>query len=92
VNPYAICNALRRNLGRTANPTSAMKTPMESYVVRIYRCQGGPMRQLVGVVETPRLSSPKAFTSVAQLWDILSARTPARRAKAPTRPADAQHD
>jgi hypothetical protein len=31
-----------------------MRTPVESFVVRIYRCQGGKSRQLVGVVQAPR--------------------------------------
>ncbi len=49
-----------------------MKTPMESYVVRIYRCQTGSKRQLVGLVEAPRLAGSQGFTSVEQLWEILS--------------------
>ena len=57
---------------RVINEAGAMKTPMESYVVRIYRCRSGAKRQLVGLVEAPRLAGSQGFTSVEQLWEILS--------------------
>lgn len=65
-----------------------MRKPMESFVVRIYRCQGGRKQQLVGVVQTPRFAGSRAFTSVAQLWEILAERTPALRTKVPATQAD----
>jgi hypothetical protein len=58
-----------------------MRTPVESFVVRIYRCQGGKGQQLVGVVQAPRFAGSRAFTSVAQLWEILAERAPAMRSK-----------
>ena len=45
---------------------------MESHVVRIYRCEDGPQRRLVGVVETPGAEHRRAFTNVDELWAILS--------------------
>jgi hypothetical protein len=45
---------------------------MESYVVRIYRCQAGAKRKLVGLVEAPGVTGTKEFASVEQLWEILS--------------------
>lgn len=59
-----------------------MKSPVETYVVRIYRCGGGAKRRLVGLIEAPRTSGPLGFTSVEQLWEILAARGPARRRRA----------
>ena len=49
-----------------------MRTPIESYVVRIYRCGDGAKRQVVGVVEAPRLAATRSFTNIDQLWEILS--------------------
>lgn len=63
-----------------------MRTPIESYVVRIYRCRGGTKRQLVGLVEAPRLCGPQAFTTVEQLWEIMSKRTRVKQAAARAEP------
>ena len=63
-----------------------MKTPVESYVVRIYRCRSGAKRQLVGLIEAPQLAGSQGFTSLEQLWEILSART--LRAKASAKSGD----
>jgi hypothetical protein len=60
-----------------------MSTPIKSFVVRIYRVQGGNGRRVIGVVQAPRVAASRAFTSVAQLWEILSERTPALRKKDP---------
>jgi len=54
---------------------------MESFVVRVYRCRGGKRQQLVGIVEAPRLAGSLAFTSVAELWEILSGRNKERHVK-----------
>ena len=70
------------------NQAGAMKTPMESYVVRIYRCQRGAKRQLVGLVEAPRLAGSQGFTSVEQLWQILSEPKLTLRTKAQSKPPD----
>ena len=59
-----------------------MKTPpVESYIVRIYRRQGGAKRQLVGLVEAPSLSGSQGFTSMEQLWEILLAEPAASSAR-----------
>jgi hypothetical protein len=58
--------------------TSAMKTPVESYVVRVYRRRSGTNPQLAGVVEGPRLVGSQAFSSVEQLWEILVGRRAAQ--------------
>jgi hypothetical protein len=58
-----------------------MRAPVESFVVRIYRCQSGKSQQLVGVVQAPRFAGSRAFTSVVQLWEILAERAPAMRKK-----------
>ena len=47
---------------------------MESYVVRVYRRRSGAKRQLVGVLEGPRLVGSQAFSSVEELWEILEGR------------------
>ena len=65
-----------------------MKTPVESYIVRIYRRQGGAKRQLVGLVEAPSVSGSQGFTSMEQLWEILAARQSAQRANACAKHAD----
>lgn len=65
-----------------------MKTPIESYVVRIYRCRSGAKRQLVGLVEAPRLAGSQGFTSVEQLWQILSEPKLTLRTKAQSKPPD----
>ena len=65
-----------------------MKTPMESYVVRIYRCRSGAKRQLVGLVEAPRLPVSLGFTSIEQLWEILSEPKLTLRTKAQSKRPD----
>ena len=76
VQHLSICtrSVMHRRLGcpTAANQSCAMRTPIESYVVRIYRCQGGTKRQVVGVVEAPRLIEAQSFTNVDQLWAILA--------------------
>jgi hypothetical protein len=56
-----------------------MRTPVESYVVRIYRRQGGAKRRLVGLVQSPGVAGTKGFESVEQLWEILVERKFAQR-------------
>ena len=73
---------------RAINQAGAMKTPMESYVVRIYRCQRGAKLQLVGLVEAPRLPGALGFTSIEQLWEILSEPKLTLRTKAQTKRLD----
>ena len=63
-----------------------MRTPIESYVIRIYRCGGGAKRQVVGLVEAPRLAATQSFTNVDQLWEILSGARVVLRGKARARP------
>ena len=58
-----------------------MRTPIESYVVRIYRCGGGAKRLVVGVVQVPRLAAMQSFTNVDQLWEILSGARVVQRIK-----------
>ncbi len=65
-----------------------MKTPVESYVVRIYRRRSGKERQLVGVLEGPRLVGSQAFSSVEELWEILEGRRSGHSAKARPERAD----
>lgn len=65
-----------------------MNSPVETYIVRIYRCGGGARRRLVGLIEAPRTSGSRGFTSVEQLWEILAARAPARRTRASGLAAD----
>lgn len=62
---------------------------MESFVVRVYRCRGGKRQQLVGIVEAPRLAGSMAFTSVAELWEILSGHNEGWRAKPSVKQTDA---
>lgn len=64
------------------NQAVVMRTPVESYVVRIYRCQSGTRRQLVGLVEAPRLPGALGFTSIEQLWEILSEAKATQRSRA----------
>ena len=65
-----------------------MRTPVESYVVRVYRHRSGSKRQLVGVLEGPRLIEAQAFSSVEELWEILEGRSLGHPAKARARRAD----
>ena len=71
------------------NPSDAMKTPVESYVVRVYRRGSGKTRELVGVLEGPRLVGAQAFSSVEELWEILSDGTSVTSANAPVKRANA---
>ena len=63
---------------------------MESYVVRVYRCRSGAKRQLVGVLEGSRLVGAQAFSSVEELWKILSDNTLIKRANVRAKPAEEQ--
>lgn len=65
-----------------------MRTPVESYVVRVYRRRGGTKRQLVGVLEGPRLVGAQAFSSVDELWDLLSDNNVIKRANVRARPPE----
>ena len=65
-----------------------MKTPVESYVVRVYRCQSGETRELVGVLEGPGVDGAQAFSSVEELWEILSDGTSMTSANAPVKRAN----
>jgi len=47
---------------------------LKNYVVRIYRCEKNNPRNLVGVVEEVGVEERKAFTSLDELWKILSFR------------------
>ena len=67
-----------------------MRTPVESYVVRVYRRRGGTKRQLVGVLEGSRLVGAQAFSSVEELWKILSDNTLIKRANVRAKPAEEQ--
>jgi hypothetical protein len=49
-----------------------MKTVMASYVVRVYRFEKNMPHNLVGVVEEAGVKGKKAFTSLAELWGIIS--------------------
>ena len=42
--------------------------------MRVYRRHSGAKRQLVGVLEGPRLVGAQAFSSVEELWEILEGR------------------
>lgn len=48
------------------------RSPIESYVVRIYRRPAGKGRPVVGIVEADALNSKGAFTNVEELWEILA--------------------
>ena len=65
-----------------------MKTPVESYVVRVYRRRSGDKRQLIGVLEGPGLVGVQAFSSVEQLWEIFVGRGAAQSHGARVKPAD----
>ena len=49
-----------------------MKTVLASYVVRVYRFGKNQPHNLVGVVEEAGIKEKKAFTSLAELWAIIS--------------------
>lgn len=65
-----------------------MRTPVESYVVRVYRRRGGTKQQLVGVLEGPQLVGAQAFSSVEELWEILEGRGLGQPARARPTGAD----
>lgn len=59
---------------------------MDSYIVRIYRREKKKPRVIVGTVERPEIDGKMAFSSLDELWEILShdGRTKLQRAdKAP---------
>ncbi len=49
-----------------------MKTVLASYVVRVYRFGKNQPHNLVGVVEEAGVKGKKAFTSLTELWGIIS--------------------
>ena len=49
-----------------------MKTVLASYVVRVYRFEKNMPHKIVGVVEEAGVKGKKAFTSLAELWAIIS--------------------
>ena len=65
-----------------------MRTPVESYVVRVYRRRSGAKRLWVGMLEGPRLVGAQAFSSVEELWEILEGRGLGHSVKARARRAD----
>ena len=48
------------------------KMVLASYIVRIYRFEKHKPHNLVGVVEEPGSKGKRAFTSLAELWGIIS--------------------
>jgi hypothetical protein len=70
------------------NQSGAMKTPVESYVVRVYRRRSATNPQLAAVVEGSRLSGAQAFSNLKELWEILEGRTLIQQSVAPTESAD----
>jgi hypothetical protein len=49
-----------------------MRTVLASYVVRVYRFTKNQPHNLVGVVEEAGFKGKKAFTSLTELWGIIS--------------------
>ncbi len=49
-----------------------MKTILAGYVVRVYRFEKNQPHNLVGVVEEAGIKGKKAFTSLSELWGIIS--------------------
>jgi len=45
---------------------------MDSYIVRIYRCQTKAPHEIVGVVENVEREETMAFKTVDELWEILA--------------------
>jgi len=70
------------------NPTAAMRTPMESYVVRIYRNERGQTRHAIGLVEAAHLSRSQAFSDAEQLWQILMRHDLTQPRKLKAKPVD----
>ncbi len=55
-----------------------MKTVLASYVVRVYRFEKSQPHKIVGVIEEAGVRGKKAFTSLSELWDIISSSEGAR--------------
>jgi hypothetical protein len=68
--------------------TGAMKTPVESYVVRIYRNEREQTRRAVGLVEAPHLAGSQPFANAEQLWQILMGGDVTEPGKPDSGPAD----
>ncbi len=49
-----------------------MRTCMNNYILRIYRLDRKDPRQLVGLVEEVGWKEKRSFTTLHELWDILS--------------------
>ncbi len=60
-----------------------MKTVVASYVVRVYRFEKNKPYNLVGVVEEAGAKGKRAFTSLAELWDIISSSRSVRNNRKP---------
>ena len=60
-----------------------MKTVLASYVVRVYRFGKNQPHNLVGVVEETGGKEKKAFTSLAELWAIISSSRSVRNDRKP---------
>ncbi|MBI4529236.1 MAG: hypothetical protein HY695_36015 [Deltaproteobacteria bacterium] len=60
-----------------------MATCMNNYVLRIYRLDRKKPQSLVGIAEEVGVKRKSAFTSIQELWDILShpRRRPVEREK-----------
>ncbi len=58
-----------------------MKTVLASYVVRVYRFGKNQPHKLVGVVEEAGVKGKKAFTSLTELWGIISSSRAVRDAR-----------
>jgi len=60
-----------------------METRVNNYIVRIYRLNRKNSGNLVGLVEEIGVKEKKPFTSLHELWDILShpKRTPVTKKK-----------
>jgi hypothetical protein len=55
---------------------------LDSYIIRIYRCDKSDPRSIVGTVEKIGSRKKKGFTSIDQLLEILA---PARRGRSARR-------
>jgi hypothetical protein len=68
---------------KTAASLTALR--IESYIVRIYRRRPGRGRLLIGVVERPGGDRRSAFSSLDELWRILTASRAAPHGRISTR-------
>jgi hypothetical protein len=68
---------------KTAASLQAVR--VESYIVRIYRRRPGRGRLLVGVVERPGGDRKAAFSSLDELWRILTTSRAASLGRTSTR-------